>query len=572
MLTLASSTPAVAGTHSFNLILLLGLAIFGGVSFGKFFERFNIPKIIGYVSIGIVLGPILGIFSQEFVNEDLAPFNSFALGLIGFLIGGELKKEIFMKLGKQVFTILLFEGLTAFLLVGCLSFGVMIMFRDWHTSLAVAVVFAAICAATDPASTVSVLWEFKTRGPLTTMLTALVALDDALALVLYAIGVSVAGVITGSGSGDQSFWGAMGVSFYEIFASLLMGVTAGFIMNWILKWITDAEKILVFNISMAMLVIGIAMKFHMDVILAAMALGLTLVNVNQRRSKSSFKLMHQFSAPIYILFFVLVGARLEVKNISLLICLLVAAYVVGSIVGKTFGSFLGGKYSNTVDSVTKYMGFCLYPQGGIAVGLLMMASQKFAPEISSLMLLVVILGAFILQIIGPFGVKYGAGKAGEVGLNITEEDLMKTYKAVDVLNRNIPAIPAGMPLRNIIEVVGSTESYFYSVVDNNDSLIGSITLNGIRRTLATQELHDWLVALDIMEPITEKVNGDIPLPQALEKMQTYDLEYLPVVQPDDHGRFIGVLNANAVRRKLAAEVIAKQQEADSMYGTGMAVV
>ncbi len=557
---------AAGGQGGLNLILLLGIAIFCGVSIGKFFERYHIPKIIGFVSMGIILGPLLGIISPESVRE-LEPFNRFALGLIGFLIGGELKKEVFIKLGKKVFTILLFEGLTAFLLVGLLSFGVMIFFKDWQTSIAVATVFAAICAATDPASTVSVLWEFKTRGPLTTMLTALVALDDALALVLYAIGVSVAGVITGHQG--QGFWFSMGVSMYEIFGSLLLGVAAGFIMNWILKSVNDKDKILVFNVSMALLVIGIAIKFHMDVILAAMAFGLTLINIDTRRSGSSFELMHQFSAPVYIMFFILVGARLQIKDINMFIILLVSAYVIGSIVGKTLGSYIGGKYSKSVSTVTKYMGFCLYPQGGIAVGLLIMASQKFSPEISSLMLLVVIIGAFVLQIIGPFGVKFGASKAGEIGLNITEEDLMKTYKVKDVVNVNIPAISAGMPLREIIELVGRTENYYYSVVDSDGKLIGSITLDGIRRTLNTQELHDWLVALDIMEEIPASISPDVDLPDALEKMARLDIKYMPVIDTKGE-KFIGVLNTDAVHRKLAAEVIAKQQMADSMYGPKMA--
>ena len=127
----------------------------------------------------------------------LEPFNMFALGIIGFLIGGELKREIFVKFGRQVITILLFEGLAAFVLVASLSFAISWYFFDWKTGLAVGVVFGAICAATDPASTMSVLWEYKSRGPLTSMLTAIVALDDALALILYAVCIGVAGVVVG---------------------------------------------------------------------------------------------------------------------------------------------------------------------------------------------------------------------------------------------------------------------------------------------------------------------------------------------------------------------------------------
>ena len=168
-----------------NLILLLGIAVFAGTIGAKLFQKLKIPQIVGYVTIGIILGPVAGVIKPQSV-ETLETFNLFALGIIGFLIGGELKREIFVKFGRQVMTILLFEGMAAFFLVGCVSFGIMMLFKDWQTSLAVAVVFAAICSATDPASTINVLWEYKTRGPVTTMVTAIVALDDALALVLYA--------------------------------------------------------------------------------------------------------------------------------------------------------------------------------------------------------------------------------------------------------------------------------------------------------------------------------------------------------------------------------------------------
>ena len=483
-------------TEQVNIILLIGIAIFTGTVGAKVIQKFHIPQIIGYVIIGLILGPLLGIISTETV-VTLESFNLFALGVIGFLIGGELKREIFVKFGRQVISILLFEGLAAFLLVGVLSFGIMICFYDWKMSLAVSVVLAAICAATDPASTVSVLWEYKARGPLTTMLTAVVALDDALALVLYAVGISVAGVITGHEG--QGFFYALGISFYHIAGAVVMGVIAGLVLIWILKRVDDLGRVLAFTVGAVLVIIGASVALHLDVIIATMVLGVTLINIEPRRMSSSFEVMHRFSVPVYALFFVLVGARLSISAVDTMICLLMLAYVTGSIVGKTGGAYLGALYSKTVKSVRNYLGFCLYPQGGIAVGLLIMASHKFDPEMSSIMLLVVLLGAFVLQLIGPFGVKFGAKKAGELGLNITEEDLIKAKSVGDVMDTEVPVISAGMPLSEVITMVSSTNNFFYSVVDNDNKLIGGITLDGIRNTFATQELNDWLVALDIAE-------------------------------------------------------------------------
>jgi len=544
-----------------NIILLIGIAIFTGTVGAKVIQKFHIPQIIGYVVIGLILGPLLGVISAETV-VTLEPFNLFALGVIGFLIGGELKREIFVKFGRQVIAILLFEGLAAFLLVGVLSFGIMICFYDWKMSLAVSVVLAAICAATDPASTVSVLWEYKARGPLTTMLTAVVALDDALALVLYAVGISVAGVITGHEG--QGFFYALGISFYHIAGAVVMGVIAGLVLIWILKHVDDLGRVLAFSVGAVLVIIGAAVALHLDVIIATMVLGVTLINVAPRRMSSSFEVMHRFSVPVYALFFVLVGARLSISAVDTMICLLMLAYVTGSIVGKTGGAYLGALYSKTVKSVRNYLGFCLYPQGGIAVGLLIMASHKFDPEMSSIMLLVVLLGAFVLQLIGPFGVKFGAKKAGELGLNITEEDLIKTKSVGDVMDTEVPVISAGMPLSEVITMVSSTNNFFYSVIDNDNKLIGGITLNGIRNTFATQELNDWLVALDIAEPVIAKVTPDVPLAEAFERTKHLDLGHLPVVNSSQDDGFIGVLNCRAVRRSLSAEVLSRQQKADSM--------
>ena len=548
-----------------NIILLIGIAIFGGTVGARIFQRLHIPRIVGYVAIGIILGPLFGVISERTI-QDLEPFNMFALGIIGFLIGGELKRDIFVKFGRQVFSILLFEGLAACLLVGAMSFGIMWYFTDWKTALAVAVVFGAICAATDPASTMSVLWEYKTRGPLTSMLTAIVALDDALALVLYTICISVAGVIIGHG--ETGFFMALLRSFYEIAGSLAVGVGAGFGLNWILNRTEEPERVLIFSISSALLIIGFAITKELDVIIASMALGVTLTNLGSKRVLSSFALVHRFAAPVYVLFFVIVGARLNISSMGPQVGLLVAAYVIGSVVGKTSGAWWGAARSKAVPTIRKYLGFCLYQQGTIAIALLLMATSRFEGEIKDTMLSVIIAGVFVLQLAGPMLVKISTKKAGEVGLNITEEDLIRSYKVEDVLDDKVPAISAGLSLNELIKVVADTNSYCYPVIDNAGKLTGIITLDGIMNTFATQELNDWLVALDIAEPVIEKAVPQMPLSEALEKAKEMDVEFLPAVAPDDAEKYIGILSVRSAHRRLAAEVLARQKEADSMYSHG----
>jgi len=544
-----------------NIILLMGLAIFFGTSGGGIFQRLHIPRIIGYVTIGIVLGPVLKIISQQTV-QNLELFNLFALGVIGFLIGGELTRDIFTKFGRQVFAILLFEGGVAFLLVLAVSF---IAFRsltdyDWQTSLAVALVFGAICSATDPASTVNVLWEYKSRGPLTTMLTAIVALDDALALVLYIGGISLANFLTGHR--EVGILPMIFHSLWEIVGSLGLGVAAGVILRWITRWIEDDEKTLIFTISTILLAIGLSIALGLDVILSSMACGVTLINFSPRRGLKSFELIRKFSPPIYVLFFVLIGSRLRI-SLAGQIWLLAATYVIGSTVGKTAGSFWGSVYSKAVPAIREYLGFCLYQQGTIAIALLIMASSRFEGQIRDTMLSVIIIGVFILQLIGPVFVKVGIKKAGEAGLNITEDDLIKTYTVSDVMETKVPVISAGMSLNEVVKIVSSTDNFYYSVVDKDKKLIGAVTLDGIRSTFATQELNDWLVALDIMEPIIAKLKPNMALSEAFEHAGRLDIEHLPVVASSEDDKFVGVLDCRAVRRQLSAEVLSRQKRADS---------
>ncbi len=548
------------GTWHLNIILLMGIGVFGGTVGARVFQRFRIPQVVGYITIGLLLGPLLNILSEQTV-ESLEPFNFFALGIIGFLVGGELKREVFTKFGKQVAAILLFEGISPFLLVGFLSFVVLIFFYDWHTSLAVAVVFGAICAATDPASTVNVLWEYKSRGALTTVLTAIVALDDALAMVLYIVSVSIAGFLIGHK--EVGVVTMLIHSLLEVAGSLGLGLGGGLLLRRIIRRLEDDEKILIFTISLVVLTVGLAMTLKLDVILSSMALGLTLVNLTPRRSIRSFEVVRKFSPPIYVLFFVIVGARLNIRMTGQ-IGLLCAAYIVGSVLGKTTGSYWGAVYSKAAPAIRKYLGFCLYQQGTIAIALLIMASHRFEGELKEMMLSVIIGGVFILQLAGPLFVKIGIRRAGEAGMNITEEDLIKTYRVGDVMDVRAPVISAGMSLGEVIAIVGSTDRFYYPVIDAGKKLVGAITLDSMRNTFATQELNNWLVALDLAEPVIAKVTTGLPLQEAFERSRQFEVEHVPVVASTEDDEFIGVLNCNSVRRALSAEVLSRQQKADSI--------
>ena len=547
-----------------GILFALGVAVIGGTVGGRLFRRLHVPQVIAYLLIGLLIGESgLNLLSvSDFGEVNLLDY--FALGIIGFMIGGELKAESFKKYGRQFITIMLSEGIGAFLLVGGLVFAFSMLFtNDIKLSAAMAVVLGAISSATDPASTVQVLWEYKTRGALTTAAIAIVALDDALALTLYAIGTSLAGVLTGHEEHGVTL--AVLYAVYELAFAILVGFAAGFGLKWMLKRMRERDNEITFAVGTVLLVIGASLLLNLDVILASMMLGLTLVNTAPRRSRDTFDVVKRFSPPIYVLFFVMAGARLKVADLSFWAWTLVASYVLGRTIGKISGAYLGAALSNAVAAVKRYLGMCLFAQGGVAIGLSIVASRRFEDEISSMVVLVVAATTFIVQILGPLFIKTGVKKAGEIGMNVTEEDLLGVYNVKDVMNAKPVSLYEGASLREVVRTVGNTKSYYYPVVDNDGNLTSCVTFDGLRNTFATQEINDWLVTLDIAEPVIARVTPDVPLSSALELSMSRGVEYLPVVSSSEDMHLDGILEIRSVKRQLSAEVLSRQQKADSAH-------
>ncbi len=236
-----------------GVLFILGIGVFGGIMGAWFFQKIRIPQVMGYVTIGI----ILGMSGFQIVDRDditmLQPFNLFALGIIGFLVGGELKISIFKKYAKQFTAILIGEGTFAFILVSVGASALLYSIcGSITTACATGVVFGAIASATDPASTISVLWENRSKGVLTSSITAIVALDDALAMTLYGIGTSCAQMLT---SNSGSIVHELKNVSIELIGALIAGAVFGFVLNFLLKWLHQKEKTLTLALGLLLLLI-----------------------------------------------------------------------------------------------------------------------------------------------------------------------------------------------------------------------------------------------------------------------------------------------------------------------------
>ncbi|MFA5240409.1 MAG: cation:proton antiporter [Phycisphaerae bacterium] len=554
---------AVDSAGYLDLLFLLGVAIFSGTIVGRVSQKLRIPQVVGYVIAGIIAGgSVLNLIRADLISS-LLPFNMFALGIIGFMIGGELKYETFRKYGKQFITILLAEGLFAFFIVSVLTFLVGILLTgNLRASLAMGIVLGAISSATAPAATVDVLWEYKTRGILTRTILAIVALDDGLALLLYGFASSIAGGLLEGG--ECNFVQSLIFPLWEIFGGIALGAAAGLLIIFLLKYIVEPARVLSMSIAVILAVMGLSAILKVEPILAAMVFGATLVNFRPRRSQPIFKLIEKFSPPVYVLFFVLVGARLQFSNVPFWMIAMAVVYVLGRTIGKMSGSWFGAYISHSPETVRKYLGMCLFSQAGVAIGLSIIASERFGGDFGEAIILIITSTTFLVQIIGPPCVKIGVKKAGEVGLNVTEEDLIETYRVADVMNTKVPIIFAGDSLSRVVGTVSNSRDFYYPVVDNQQNLIGIITLDGVRNSFATQQLNDWLVALDVMESVVGGVTPETPLSEAFEKARQLDIEYLPVVTSDQQDKFAGVFNCREIRRQLSTEVLSRQQKADNI--------
>jgi Kef-type K+ transport system membrane component KefB/predicted transcriptional regulator len=547
-------------TFQWNILLLLGLALFGGTIGGKLFQKLRIPQVVGYIIIGIVFGEMfLGVISLEIVRI-LQPLSYMALGLIGFMIGGELKKEMFVKSGKQLLFILLFEGVFSFVLVTLFtSIVAFFIFKNWNLSISLGILLGAISSATAPAATTDVLWEYKTKGPLTRMVLGIVAMDDGLALLLFAVAASIAGVLmNNTGFKIASILQPV----YEIIVSIVMGVLLGYFLSRTIKNQIEEDKILVFSLGLVLLNLGLSIALKLDMLLSSMAMGAMAVNYSPRKSKEIFNLTNKFTPPIYILFFVLVGAKLQIKHFSVPIFVLLLAYLFGRTAGKMFGSFLGARISKAARSIQKYLPLCLFSQAGVAIGLSILAGQKFSNDIADLIIIVITTTTFVVQLIGPPFVKIAVQKAHEVGLNINENDLLKKIRVASIMDSSIPLINETADLNKVLRIFSKNQYFYFPVIDDRKKLVGIISIDSIKEFFIEYELSSFLVAYDIMDrvPVTSSKN-ELAV-ELKNKMKKYDIEYMPVVSADN--TMEGFVERRQIDKIISQKIMELHKKADTL--------
>ena len=545
-----------------GLLFLFGLSIFGGIISALIFKKVKMPQVLGYILAGIIIGQSGFHLISRIHIDHLVSFNYFALGIIGFLVGSEIKFEDMRKYGKQFSLILFAEGILAFLLVG-----VSVALCLWQVSgsvplaLAGGMVFGAIASATDPAATMNVLWEYRAAGILTTTIIAIVALDDALAMFLYGLGTSLSKILTG---GSADILGELSHVFFNLFFSIGLGIATGVLIGVLIRKVRNRDTIFVLGFGLLLVCIGLSVLLDLDIILASMFAGVALVNMVPARSRDVIDNIRGISTPIYILFFVLVGARINISSMPLWLWLIIAVYVLMRSAGKYLGSWIGARLSNADPVVRRFTGMSLFSQGGVAIGLSIMASGSLGNimvadglSLGDVIVFGVTTTTLIVQLAGPVLVKVAVKKAGESGRNITVEDVISGWKVIDCIEEKSISVQVDATIRDIVNVFNEADDTFVSVLDKDSRFLGIISFKDIKSVFLDQSTWDWLVAGDFVKKMKNTAFAGGQLIDSVALMDQLHLDQLPVLSDPDSSKWLGVIDKKKIFKSARKKILSR---------------
>lgn len=385
-----------------NILTYLSIAIFAGLFSGKLMKVFKLPNVTGYIIFGLIIGPyVLGIIPSDVISK-MTLISEVALGFIAFSIGSEFKLSYLKKIGKSPVIIAFCEGFGAVLLV---DLALILAGCDIKFSL----VLGAIASATAPAATIMVVKQYKAKGPVTDTLLPVVAIDDAVALIAFGLSVAVAKII--GSTGEVDILSVIISPVIEILGGLLFGAFLGFILSALIKWFTGRGNRLSVAIGMVCLCVGVSDICGFSSLLACMAMGAVFINTSKRYNEL-FQLTDRFTPPLFLLFFVVSGAELNV-GILPSVGVIGIVYIIVRVLGKMGGASLGAIIGKASPEVKKYLGPTLIPQAGVAIGL-SMAAMSVVPEFGANIRAIILCATIIYELLGPVITKITLIKAGEI--------------------------------------------------------------------------------------------------------------------------------------------------------------
>jgi len=407
-------------------LLSISIALCAGLLISRFVKPLKMPAVTGYLIAGILIGPSclgkLGVAGVGFPTladvKALGLFNDVALGFIAFAIGNEFRLSQLRQTGKQATVIGIFQALTATLLVDVTLIALHFFVLGDALPIADAITLGAIATATAPAATLMVVRQYKAKGKLTDLLLPIVALDDAVGLIVFAVSFGVAKAMK---FGHFDMTSILVEPILEILLSLLLGFVMGSIFSAAEKYFKSNSKRLSLSITFVILTVSLSMievevggvHIGFSSLLVCMMLGTVFCNICDFSEEIMGK-TDRWTAPLFILFFVLSGAELELGIFANLAAVGIGvAYIISRSIGKWAGASISAKMVHCEPMIQKYLGITLLPQAGVALGMSVTVAQTLGAE-GEMVRNIVLFGVLIYELVGPTLTRIALTRAGDI--------------------------------------------------------------------------------------------------------------------------------------------------------------
>ena len=407
-------------------LLAIGIAMFAGLFLSRLTSKFNLPDVTSYLVAGVLIGPLclgllgvdgLGFGSFEFV-EEMSLISDIALGFIAFSIGSEFRISALRKTGRQATVIAIIQALTAPVLVD-VALLILHLFLGDRLPVSTCIILGAIATATAPAATLMVVNQYKAKGPLTDILLPIVALDDAVGLIVFAVSNGVARALI---SGSVNLVSVLVNPLLEIVLSLILGSGLGWIFSLVEKFFNSNSKRLSLAVAFVVLSAGLSklnfefsngIEIGFSSLLVCMMCGTIFCNLCDFSEEIMDK-TERWTAPIYVLFFVISGAELDLRVFGELAVVGIGlVYILSRSAGKIIGASASARLMRCEPSICKYLGITLLPQAGVALGMSVTVAAEFGAE-GALIRNIVLFSVLIYELVGPVMTKMALTAAGDI--------------------------------------------------------------------------------------------------------------------------------------------------------------
>lgn len=546
----------------FDISFALGIIFFAAIIGGRISKRLHVPKVTGYIIVGLLVGPsVFNWIDQSHIN-NLHILSQVAMALVLFIIGGNFKLSKFRRIGRKIIPIAFWEITFTFLavLIGLWSFS-----GKWDLAL----ILGSLAIATAPITTIMVLKEYDSEGPISDNLTILLGINNAASIILFEMSLLFVHLMKNMASVSLSYQASQIV--WDIIGAFLFGTIFGLAVSYLNQKISGKEKI-VFFLAVVMGIIGLSNYSHVPYMLTFLVMGIVVANSSEFLQEI-IKEMERIGNPIYVAFFVVAGSSLHVDHL-MQIGLLGIGYVIFRGIGKYVGAYYGARRANSSSQIKNLIGLGLFSQAGVAVGLAMILFER-DQSLGAPVLTVILSSVIVFEIIGPILVKSIIVKGGEVkitnligytsprpplgimavvdsvreslGLESWRSEVsIESIQVMHAMRKNVKSLNVRANFSEILKFIEYSDYNTFPLVNDNNLFEGVISFQEIRDLVYDESLTQLIIAKDFARHKDMFVLPDDSMEVALQTFENNKVDCLPVVDSMEEKTLVGMLEQKDV--------------------------